>query len=188
MSSSNQLQPEGPTTSRLSGVARDNIETVTQLTQQFSRNRSRSVRLGEAVIHSVASAPYIFGHLLGVGVWIALNAGVIPSIRPFDPYPFSLLGLAVSLEAVFLAMFVLMNQKWQTQQNDHWAHLNLQVGLLAEQEATKMLQLLTSMSDRLGVQTSHDQELREMAEKTVINHLAEELAENLEKAHDTDPT
>ena len=178
---------EAVTTSKLPEVARGNIDTVTQISQEFSSKRSRSDRLGEAVIRGVATARVVLAHLFGVGAWIAVNAGMIPGLPVFDPFPFSLLGLLVSLEAVFLAMFVLMNQKWQTQQNDHWAHLNLQIGLLSEQEATKMLQLLTAISDRLGVQTSHDSELKEMAKKTVINHLAQELADNLEKSQETSP-
>lgn len=163
---------------KLPGVARGNIDTVTQISQDFDKKRSRADRLGTAVTGRAATPWSVLGHVLGVATWIAVNTGQFPAISPFDPYPFSFLGVLVSLEAVFLATFVLMAQKRQTQQAEHWAHLNLQIGLLAEQEATKMLQLLTSISNRLGVPTSQDSELKEMTERTVVNHLAQELADS----------
>lgn len=51
-----------------------------------------------------------------------------------------------------------------------------------------MLQLLTSISDRLGMPTTHNTELREMTKKTVVNHLARELADTLEKARSPEDT
>lgn len=172
--------------SKLTGVARDNIESVTQISRDFVRGRTRLDRLGDAVTRIAASPGFIATHFVGVAAWISINVGAIPGCQPFDPPPFSLLGVLVSLEAVLLAIFVLMAQKRQTQQAEHWAHLNLQVGLLSEQEATKMLQMLTAISDRLGVHTSHDAELKEMAQKTVVDHLHQELAENLARTDEED--
>jgi len=77
-----------------------------------------------------------------------------------------------------------MTQKRQTHEAEHWAHLSLQIGLLSEQETTKMLQMLTLVCNRVGVKTSQDIELKEMVEKTPIAHLAQELAQNLEKPGD----
>lgn len=172
--------------SKISGVARDNIESVTQISRDFAKGRTKLDRLGDAVTRIAASPGFLAAHFVGVVAWISINLRAIPGCSPFDPYPFSLLGVLVSLEAVLLAIFVLMAQKRQTQQADHWAHLNLQVGLLSEQEATKMLQMLTAISDRLGVRTSHDTELKEMAQKTVVDHLHQELAENLARTDEED--
>jgi uncharacterized membrane protein len=173
--------------SKLPEVTRGNIESVTQLIQNVAKESSRAHRLGEAVTRIAASGAFVIAQLLVVAAWIFINTGFVPLISPFDPYPFSLLGVVVSIEAAMLAAFVVMTQRRQSQQTEHWAHLNLQIGLLAEQEATKMLQMLRAISERLGVPTEHDAELREMAEKTVINHLHQELAENLDKVHAASP-
>ena len=165
----------------LPGVARGNIETVTQIAEEFARTQTRVDRLSGAVTRRAGSVTFVVSHVLIVAVWIAINTGSILGISPFDPFPFSLLGVIISFEAVLLSLFVLMNQKRQAQQAEHWAHLHLQIGILVEQEATKMLQLLTSISERLGLPTSHDAELQEMTKKTVVNHLAQELADTLEK-------
>lgn len=169
---------------KISGTAQGNIESITQIEQEFVRQRSRIDRLGETISRYAGSMGFAVAHVCGVTGWVAINAGMT-TFRPFDPYPFSFLGVLVALEAVFLSTFVLMTQKRQARQAEHWAHLNLQIGLLSEQEATKMLQMLTMVCNHMGLQTSQDRELKEMVEKTAITLLAQELAQNLEHPRDT---
>jgi uncharacterized membrane protein len=169
---------------KISGSAQGNIESITQIEQEFVRQRSRIDRLGETISRSAGSMGFAVGHVCGVIGWVMINVGMT-TLRPFDPYPFSFLGVLVALEAVILSTFVLMTQKRQVRQAEHWAHLNLQIGLLSEQEATKMLQMLTMVCNHMGLKTSQDRELKEMVEKTAIAHLAQELAQNLEHPRDT---
>jgi len=171
--------------SRLPALTRGNLESVTQLVQNAQAEISHAHRLGEAAMRVAASGAFMAGQVIVIATWIVVNSGLIAPIPPFDPFPFSLLGLIVSIEAALLASFVVITQKRQSQQTEHWAHLNLQISLLGEQEATKMLQMMRAISERLGVPTEHDSELQEMTEKTVINQLHQELAENLEKIHAT---
>ena len=63
-----------------------------------------------------------------------VNVGAIESIRPFDPFPFPFLTMTVSLEAIFLALFVLASQNRLGKQADKRGHLDLQINPLAEQE------------------------------------------------------
>jgi uncharacterized membrane protein len=166
---------------KISGSAKGNIESISQIEQTFVRQRSGVDRLGETISRYAGSLGFAVAHLCGVSGWMAINAGLTP-LRTFDPYPFCFLGVLVALEAVFLSTFVLMTQKRQARQAEHWAHLNLQIGLLSEQETTKMLQMLTLVCNRVGLKTSQDFELKEMVEKTPIAHLAQEMAQNLENA------
>ena len=123
--------------------------------------------------------------IAGIVGWVVVNLGAIPGVVPIDPYPFPFLALFVAVEAIFLSTFVLMTQKRQTRQADHWAHLNLQIGLLGEQETTKVLQMLKLVCDRLGLdKVAGDGELKEMVGKTSVGMLAQELAQNLEKTRD----
>ena len=66
------------------------------------RRRSRR----DAIARTTGSAPFAVVHLAWFGSWVLLNTGRIPGITPFDPYPFSFLTLVVSLEAIFLSVFV----------------------------------------------------------------------------------
>src|SRR5688572_4384900 len=65
-------------------------------------------------LNDIASSTAFFAlHVLWFAVWIFWNIGLWTGLglRPFDPFPFGLLTMIVSLEAIFLSMFVLMSQK-----------------------------------------------------------------------------
>jgi uncharacterized membrane protein len=166
---------------KIPAAARTNIESVAQIEHGFVRQRSSADRVGQAITRIAGSLGFVGVHLAGLATWVVLNTGLVPGAVPFDPFPFSLLGVLVSLEAMLLTSFVLMTQRRQSRQAEHWQHLNLQIALLAEQEATKTLQMNRAICERLGVATGHDAELQEMIEKTTVSHLAEELAQNLDK-------
>ena len=110
-----------------------------------------------------------------------MNAGAIRGIRPFDPFPFPLLTTTVSLEAIFLALFVLASQNRLARQADKRSHLDLQIDLLAEREMTAVLQLLQDIARHLDVQTTvTPEQLRDLMKKTDLRRLTdrmEELAE-----------
>ena len=98
----------------------------------------------------------------------------------FDPYPFGLLGMLFSLEGVLLASFVLMKQNRMSALAEQRSHLDLQISLLAEQEVTKLIQMLERVSARLGIEGEVvDAEAREMGEITGVGGLARQLREKL---------
>ncbi len=174
----------GETLPKISGSAKGNIRSIANIEQEFMRQRSRVDRFSETISRYAGSIGFAVAQFCGVAGWVAINSEMTV-LRPFDPYPFCFLSVLIALEAVFLSTFVLMTQRRQAHQAEHWAHLNLQIGLLSEQEATKMLQMLTLVCNQMGMKTSQDRELKEMVEKTPIAHLAQELAHNLENPCDT---
>ena len=100
----------------------------------------------------MASTPtFALGHLLFFAAWIATQTGFIPVLPIFDPFPFTFLTFVVSLEAIFLSIFVLISQGRMTLQAERRSHLDLQVNLLAEQESTNALRLLHAIAEHLNV-------------------------------------
>jgi uncharacterized membrane protein len=157
-------------------AVKKNIESIAELEREFARRRTPVDRVGGAVSRFAGSIWSVLAHAAVFAGWILVNTGCVPGLRPFDPYPFSFLGMAVALEAIFLTTFVLMSQNRQDRQADRWAHLDLQVSLLAEQEATKMLQMLQRIHEHLGLkEAARDQELKELIEKTHVPTLVQEL-------------
>jgi uncharacterized membrane protein len=65
------------------------------------------------------------------GTWVTVDTGAVRGSRPFDPFPFPFLTMTVSLEAIFLALFVLASQNRLARQADKRSHLDLQIDLLA---------------------------------------------------------
>jgi uncharacterized membrane protein len=100
--------------------------------------------------------------------------------RPFDPFPFSLLGVIVAVEAVILSSFILMRQNRMMRRGDRRDHLNLQVDLLAEKEITKVLQMVRAICGHLGLQNiTADKEIRELSENTSVESLSQILEDRL---------
>jgi uncharacterized membrane protein len=79
--------------------------------------------------------------ILLVLAWGVINLNLIPSVKPFDPFPFGILALVISSESVVLTIFVPISQNRMTRQAERRSHLDLQVSMLAEQELTTMLEM-----------------------------------------------
>jgi uncharacterized membrane protein len=123
-----------------------------------------------------ASGGSIFFHAIWFALWIAINTELIPGIVAFDPFPFQLLTMVVSLEAIFLALFVLASQNRLGKQADLRANHDLQIDMLVEREMTAVLQLLKDIAAHLDVDTNVTQDkLSDLIKKTDVKQLAEEV-------------
>jgi uncharacterized membrane protein len=157
-----------------------NIEAIAALEREARHDRTRLDRFTEGVTTAAGSPLFIVIHALWFGAWIALN---VLRPGPFDPYPFGLLMLVVSLEAIFLSAAVLMTQNRMQRQADKRAHLDLQVNLLAEQELTAILRVVTALSQRLGVDVPQAAgPVKELLAETDIHTLSEALDRELPDA------
>src|SRR5918995_1644227 len=110
----------------------ENIEAIKRWERAALHDRSRAERLSDWITRAAAHGGVLVAHVLWFTLWIVINVGMVPGIEPFDPYPFSMLTTTVSLEAIFLALFVLASQNRIPTQADRRAHLDLQIDLLAE--------------------------------------------------------
>jgi uncharacterized membrane protein len=165
---------------RMTRVALKNLNTVSQIEESLLKP-SRGERFVEVLVSAVGSVPCVAAHAAFFAGWVAINLGWL-NAPVFDPYPFSLLGVVVSAEAIFLALCVLMNQKRQNQHGQLWEHLNLQINLLSEQEMTKVLQLLNEISDHVGLRRPKPgAEMKEMIQETPVEILAEEVGKRKEQ-------
>jgi uncharacterized membrane protein len=149
-----------------------NIETILDLEKKAVRSRSTAERIADKVTTFAGSTPFIILHAVWFGGWILLNAGIIPGIAPFDPFPFSFLTLVVSLEAIFLTLLVLMSQNRMTKEADKRAHLDLQINMLDEQETTMILRVVQKIAKHLGLEEETDESIKELCEATDVNRVA----------------
>ena len=156
--------------------AENNINTVVRLEERALKERKVSDRMSDSIANFVGSIPFVVIHIVWFGVWVFLNTGP----WKFDPYPFALLCMLVSLEGVLLSTFVLIKQNRMSQRADHRSHLDLQINLLAEKEITKVLQLQRLICNRLGIEEAgSDPEVVELSEITAVDNLAETLDERM---------
>ncbi len=158
------------------GPAARNIEQVVRLERAAERGRPPASRVADLVAGMAGTLGFVLAHLGLIGAWAAVNTGRVPGLAPFDPWPFGLLGGLFSLEGVLLAAFVLMKQNRMSARAEERAHLDLQISLLAEQEVTKVIQMLGRISAQLGIaERVVDAEARELGEVTAVGALAADL-------------
>lgn len=131
-----------------------NIETVLRLEAAAMRRRSLADRLADGIAGFVGTVSFVALHLLWFALWATINTGVLPLVRPFDPYPFQLLCMIVSMEGVLLSTFVLIKQNRMGYLSDRRAHVDLQINLLTEREVTTLLQLTERIAEQLQVERS----------------------------------
>jgi uncharacterized membrane protein len=166
--------------SETSRQSESHIDAIVRQEEEALERRSGSERLADGVGGFAGSLPFIVLHLVFLIGWLLANSGKIPTIRPFDPYPFSLLGVIVAVEAVVLSSFILMRQNRMMRRGERRDHLNLQVDLLAEKEITKVLQMVRAICGHMGLQNiMADSEIRELSENTSIESLSQTLEDRL---------
>ena len=166
-----------PTTHPAEPVAQ-NVRTITEFEERALADLSLAERVGSAVARVIGTTTFAALHLVWFAAWIVINVGLVSGVKPFDPFPFSLLTTTVSLEAILLSIVVMISQNRITRQAQRRAHLDLQINLLAEAESSKTLSLLAAIAEHLGVDKLEieKEEIERLAAKTDVSGLASKVA------------
>ena len=163
---------------RTSEVPEDGAtKDVARLELMTLQSRSGVDRTATNITRAAGSAFSVIVHATWFLLWLVLNARILP-IEPFDPFPFSLLTMIVSLEAIFLTLFVLISQNRMSREAERRAAVDLEINVLAEREATMILRILQDISAHLGVKGEASKDLAELLKDTRLD----ELFKKLEKA------
>ena len=114
--------------------------------------QSSAPRMPRAGPRSGPSGPVVLLllHASGFGLWVALNTGLAPRVPAFDPYPFPLLTLTASSEAVLLCLVVLVRLGRMEARAEERYRLALRAGLLVEEEVVEAARMLERVEARLG--------------------------------------
>ncbi len=144
-------------------------------------NRSALTRFADALTAWCGSPTFLLLNAIIFVLWILVNSSLIPGLTPFDPFPFGLLTMAVSLEAIFLSIFVLISQNRSSHTSTIRDEVNLQVNLITEQEVTKILQLLAEVRRQMGIQAV-DHELDQMITRINETRIEHEIERQITEA------
>jgi uncharacterized membrane protein len=145
---------------------------------QHASSRSPMEVMADRMIGFASSTPFLVIHAIAFVAWIFWNLP-FSGLPKFDPYPYSMLTTIVSLEAIFLAIFVLMTQGRESRIGELREELTLQVNLRMEEEITKTLHLVAGLYSRLGLQLADDPELKAMLEPLDPKKMESDLAEQI---------
>ena len=166
-----------------SSALEENVQAIKRWEKAILLARSKAEQVSDWIVCTAGSGPVLVLHVVWFAAWVIMNVDLIRGIRPFDRFPFPFLTMTVSLEAIFLALFVLASQNRLARQADKRSHLDLQVDLLAEREMTAVLQLLQDIASHLEVRTSvTPEQLRDLMKQTDLRRLTSRMDELAEPA------
>lgn len=104
------------------------------LNHEFERIATLHLKIADFVTAFVGNMTFLYVHAVWFILWISINLEWFSPLHVFDPYPFGLLTMIVSLEAIFLTTLVMVSQNVQAQRSELRAELDYQVNLKSEKE------------------------------------------------------
>ena len=110
-------------------------------------HRTTVMRIADVISEFSGSLPFLFIHCVIFFVWILLNVGALahPPLGGWDPFPFGLLTMVVSLEAIILSVFVLLSQNRQAVRERVRNDIEYKINLKAELEIAHMHEKVDDM-------------------------------------------
>ena len=150
---------------------------VKSLKAKIDAERSATEKIADFLTGHIGTMSFLIINALWFGTWIMLNTGIIEGITPFDPFPFGLLTMIVSLEAIILAVIVLISQNRTAKIDDLREEITLQIDAISEEEITKIIKLQMMILKKHGVDVSKDPEVQQM----IAAKDPEEIEKSLEK-------
>jgi hypothetical protein len=129
----------------------------------LGRVRDAQDRVSDGVTAFAGSVPFVDLHAAWFAAWIALNVGAVGASIVFDRFPFGLLTLVVSLEAIFLSTFILISQNRQAERSEVRSQIDFENNLRAEIWSVHIGQAL-------GIDPEH---VEDVISQTIAGYVAE---------------
>ena len=149
----------------------ENVETLTSLRARAEQGVSDHQRRIERWSDRLGQPRSVYVILATVAAWIGFNL-LAPHVglRPFDPPPFVWLQGLVGLGALLMGTIILVTQNRQTKHSEQRAQLDLQVNLLGEQKAAKLIALLEELRHDLPTVRDRVDEVADAMKEPVDPH------------------
>ncbi len=178
--SNNNLPVNGNGEERPGKISRKR-QAVKSFEAKLSQQRTMAERIADALNYIFGDLRFAIFNFIWFFVWVVWNMGWVPGLEPFDPFPFGLLTMIVSLEAIFLSVFVLISQNRSAKIDKLRSEVDLQINLTSEQEITKALSMLKVLSERQGIDLSKDEDLSKMLKQIDAWELERKLQKDIEE-------
>lgn len=153
--------------------------TIESFQAEANANRTASEKLADLMTSRLGSMGFLIINVIWFLSWILINTGLLPIIPIFDPFPFGLLTMIVSLEAIFLAIIVLISQNRAAKVDDLRDDIDLRINEIAEEEIKKSIELMVLLLKKNNIDVSHDLELKQMLEPTNTGDLQQALKKQI---------
>ena len=146
---------------------------------KVNAKRSLSDKIADWMTTSFGTVPFLLFNCFFFVFWVAWNTDAIPGLSAIDPFPFGLLTMVVSLEAIFLAIVVLISQNREARIAELREEVELYINTYSENEITKVMYLLTLLLKKNGIDLSKDEDLKDMLKDIDSEVIEKELEKQL---------
>lgn len=144
---------------------------------KYNTNRKWYDKFADFMTEHFGNFTFLVFNFAWYVVWLIWNNGFIPGVPIFDTFPHNFLTMMVSLEAIFLSIFVLISQNRQSSIADLREEIDFNINVKAEKEITKILNMLDEIHDHLGLRSNEiDEELIEMKKITNLDEIEEQIS------------
>jgi uncharacterized membrane protein len=155
-----------------------NVAVIAAMERHANQVRTRAELIADWLAQLVGSWSFLLGQTVLLAVWIVLNVTAV--VERWDPYPFILLNLALSIESAYAAPILMISQNRQGKLNERRNHLDLQINMLAEQETTEILRMLRLLCEHTGVRLEQEDQARILQETTRPAHIVKQIQAKIE--------
>jgi uncharacterized membrane protein len=157
---------------------KDRRQAIKSFKAKANAKRKPAEKFADLLTSKFGSMTFLILNLIWFASWIVINKGMT-SIKPFDPYPFSFLTMVVSLEAIFLAIIVLISQNRESKVAEVREEIDLQLNTVTEEELTKLISLVVQIAEKQGIKVDDDPELAKMLIPTNTAKLERDIEKEL---------
>lgn len=157
----------------------DRYKAIQGFQTKHNKIRTSSERIVDKIVTAAGTIQFLIANAIWFLLWILWNTGTIPGLTIIDPFPFVLLTTAVSLEAIFLSILVLISQNRQARIADLREEVHLQINMISEEEITKVMHILAHIMKALKIETK-DPELKEMMQPIDTEEIENRLMAEME--------
>jgi uncharacterized membrane protein len=119
--------------------------------REIQRLKQAEDAWADSITAFAGSTRFVRLHIAWFALWIAVNTRLLGIARTFDPFPFGLLTLVVSLEAIFLSTFVLITQNRQAKASEIRSELDYRTNVIAERENDVIMRTLQRIAEKDGI-------------------------------------
>ena len=153
----------------------ESMETSEHLHSKINIHDTLQDKIAEKLTNAFGTTGFFVVHVVVFIVWITWN--LLPQFHHFDPFPFIFLTVVTSIEAIFLAIIVLMSQNRDARIATTRSKLDFEIDVRSEAEITRIIMMLEEMQDHFNIQRTDDDDLRWMKKPTNIEDLQKKTEE-----------
>jgi uncharacterized membrane protein len=132
---------------------------------EFEKIETLELKLADKITEFSGSMGFVYLHTVWFGLWIGMNEGWFGRQFAFDPYPYGLLTMIVSLEAIYLATFIMISQNIFGKKAELRAEHEYEINLKAEKEVAEILTMVKEIKEEYSITKKGGEELKEEVKK-----------------------